>query len=149
MKKHAVNINKSQFIRDFGDVPAADVVEAGAKQGLSFSDKYVHHIRAAARKKPKRQHKIKKTSVMARMTSKVFEVKKPKIKKLEPDVFTADDLEAIKSTNGHAKKSETMKLDLQLIVPKGITLLEYNDLIQTLAKTPGVLDIHSSAIPRA
>ena len=45
--------SKTDFVRKFPDLPAADVVKKGAEAGLNFSDKYVYKVRAVDRSKSK------------------------------------------------------------------------------------------------
>lgn len=46
--------SKTDFVRKFPDLPAADVVKKGAEAGLKFSDKYVYKVRAVDRSKSKK-----------------------------------------------------------------------------------------------
>jgi len=46
--------SKTDFVRKFPDLPAADVVKKGAEAGLRFSDKYVYKVRAMDRSKSKK-----------------------------------------------------------------------------------------------
>jgi hypothetical protein len=52
-KGRGVGVNKSEFIRNSGDVPAKEVVAAAAKQGIKISEKMVYNIRSAAKAKVK------------------------------------------------------------------------------------------------
>jgi hypothetical protein len=44
-------INKSQFVRDAGDKPAAEIVALAKKNGVKLTENYVYTIRSAAKKR--------------------------------------------------------------------------------------------------
>jgi hypothetical protein len=50
-KKPAGRINKSEFVRNIGDLPAATVVAEAKKKGIKLTENYVYTIRSAAKKK--------------------------------------------------------------------------------------------------
>jgi len=70
-KSKAEGVTKKDFILQQGnDLPAKEVVENAAAQGIELTEKHVHVVRSAAKSKPKGKGKGKRAAKQAKQPAK-------------------------------------------------------------------------------